>query len=378
MARRKVERNISFDDVRKLYYVHMDLGVDSSGKRKKQYRTYTTLTAARNGLKKFIADQSQQKLSPRNEQSLEQWLEYWLENIIRPNRAETTTYAYEKIVENHIVPHLGGLALSKVTPQKVQEYYLTMTRDEGLSANTVRRHHDLLSAALRSAVRQEWLRASPMDRVEPPRSRMKEASFYDRNGVRRLYMLVEGHWLELPVKIAAGMGLRREEICGLKWDCVNFERRVLHVRAARTAYGANVIQKETKNRSSVRSLFLPDEICELLLREKARQEGERERRGTDYGSSGHVILDREGNPYSPNALSLAFSRFIKKNDLPPLTLHGLRHSFATVASSQGAPLFDIGKALGHSTPATTGRIYTHLVDRTHEETLLRVSAALRD
>ncbi len=376
MARKKVERNISFDDVRKLYYVHMDLGIDSCGKRVKQYRTYTTLTAARAGLKEFIALQSQQKLLPRHEQTLEQWLEYWMEHIVRPNRAETTTYAYEKIIENHIGPHLGHLALSKVTPQKVQEYYLSMSRDEGLSANTVRRHHDLLSAALRCAVRQDKLRTSPMDRVEPPRSRMKEASFYDRNGLRQLYLLVEGHWLELPVKVAAGMGLRREEICGLKWDCVNFERRVLHIRAARTAYGANVVQKETKNRSSVRSLFIPDELYELLLREQSRQKTQQAIRSGDYAASGHVVLDRDGQPYSPNALSLAFSRFIKKNDLPPLTFHGLRHSFATVASSQGAPLFDIGKALGHSTPATTGRIYTHLVDRTHEETLLRVSAAL--
>ena len=82
-------------------------------------------------------------------------------------------------------------------------------------------------------------------------------------------------------------------------------------------------------------------------------------------------------PYSPNALSLAFTRFVRKNHLPRLTLHGLRHTFATIASAQGVPLFDIGKAMGHSTPATTGRIYTHLVDRTHEETLLLVSAALK-
>ncbi|MCI8869277.1 MAG: site-specific integrase [Lawsonibacter sp.] len=376
MARKKVERNISYDDVRGLYYVCMDMGVDSAGKRIRQYRTYTTLTSARAGLKQFIILQSQQKLQPRCEQTLEQWLEYWLEHIVRPSRAETTTYAYERIVENHVAPRLGLLPLSKLTPQKVQEYYVSLARDEGLSANTIRRHHDLLSASLRSAVRHEKLRSSPMDRVEPPRSQLKEASFYDRDNLRRLYLVVEGHWLELAVKIAGGMGLRREEICGLKWDCVNFERRVLHIRAARTTYGSNIIQKETKNRSSVRSLFLPDELYELLLREQNRQQAQSQVRGGDYAASGHVILDREGRPYSPNALSLAFSRFIKKNGLPPLTLHGLRHSFATVASAQGAPLFDIGKALGHSTPATTGRIYTHLVDRTHEETLLRVSAAL--
>ena len=118
-------------------------------------------------------------------------------------------------------------------------------------------------------------------------------------------------------------------------------------------------------------------ILRSLDREKARQEQERAIRGGDYAASGHVVLDREGLPYSPNALSLAFTRFVRKNHLPRLTLHGLRHTFATIASAQGVPLFDIGKAMGHSTPATTGRIYTHLVDRTHEETLLLVSAALK-
>ena len=63
-----------------------------------------------------------------------------------------------------------------------------------------------------------------------------------------------------------------------------------------------------------------------------------------------VAVDAKGYPYSPNAVSLAFTRFIRANHLPKITLHGLRHTFATVASAQGAPLFDIGKALGHSTP----------------------------
>ncbi|MEG1073464.1 MAG: tyrosine-type recombinase/integrase, partial [Oscillospiraceae bacterium] len=81
-------------------------------------------------------------------------------------------------------------------------------------------------------------------------------------------------------------------------------------------------------------------------------------------------------PLQPNQLTLEFARFIRKNHLPKITLHGLRHTFATVASAQGAPLFDIGKALGHSTPAITGRIYTHLLDQTHQAVMERVSAAL--
>ena len=213
--------------------------------------------------------------------------------------------------------------------------------------------------------------------MEPPKSRLYEADFYDSQNLKRLYMLVGGHWLELVVKLAGSLGLRREEICGLKWESVDFDRRLIHIKEARTAYGATIVQKETKNRSSIRMLYMPEEIYRLMWREKMRQQAEAPLREGDYNPDNHVVLDRNGAPYSPNALSLAFTRYIKRNNLPRVTLHGLRHSFATVASGQGVSLFDIGKALGHSTPATTGRIYTHLVDRTHEETLLRVSDALK-
>lgn len=381
MARKAVERNISYDDVRQLYYVSMELGRDENGKRIKQYRTFPTLTAARNGLRDFHTQRERQAREPqdevREEMDLAHWLEYWMESIVRPNRAETTVYAYQKIIDNHILPALGGIPMSRLSAKRIQRYYTDTQQAAGLSSNTMRRHHDLLSSALRSAVRQDMLLASPMDRVEPPRSRVKEAFFYDNEELKQPYQLIEGHILELAVKMAGSLGMRREEICGLKWESVDFQRRVVHIKEARTAYGATVVQKETKNRSSMRTLFMPDELYELLRREKARQEQERAIRGGDYAASGHVVLDREGLPYSPNALSLAFTRFVRKNHLPRLTLHGLRHTFATIASAQGVPLFDIGKAMGHSTPATTGRIYTHLVDRTHEETLLLVSAALK-
>ena len=371
MARRTVERNISFDDVRKVYYVSMDLGRDEKGARLKQYRTYPTLTAARTGLRDFLAHREQERQTPRHQLTLSDWLEYWMDTIVRPNRAETTVYAYQKIIDNHLGPALGDTPLLKLTPKDIQQYYIQVQRENGLSSNTMRRHHDLLSSALRTAVRQDMLLVSPMDRVEPPRSKLYEADFYNPEELKRLYNLLKGRWLELPVKLAGSLGLRREEICGLKWENVSFQRRVVYIREARTAFGATVVQKETKNRASVRTLYIPDDVYQLLAREQARQEKE------GCGSTGHVVLDQKGLPYSPNALSLAFTRFVRKNSLPRVTLHGLRHSFATIASFQGVSLFDIGKALGHSTPATTGRIYTHLIDRTHEETLMRVSDALK-
>ena len=164
--------------------------------------------------------------------------------------------------------------------------------------------------------------------MEPPRPQQKEASYYRPEELKQLYTLLEGHPLELCAKLAGSLGMRREEICGLKWDCIDYQRQLLYIREARTAFGATVVQKETKTRSSVRTLFLPGDVARLLRLEQERQERKWQT------PSEFVLLDHKGLPYSPNALSLAFTRFVRKNGLPRITLHGLRHSFATVASFQ--------------------------------------------
>ena len=272
---------------------------ETLGKRIKQYRTYSTLPAARAGLRDFLSRREKELQSPHHQMTLSQWLEYWMETIVRPNRAETTVYAYQKIIDNHLGPALGDKPLLKLTPRDIQQYYINVQRELGLSSNTMRRHHDLLSSSFRAAVRQDMLAYSPMDRVEPPRSKLYEADFYNPEELKRLYSLLQGHWLELPVKLAGSLGLRREELCGLKWENVSFQRRVIYIREARTAFGATIVQKETKNRSSMRTLYMPEDIARLLAAELERQHWQVPQ------APGHVVLDHKGQPYSPNALSLS-------------------------------------------------------------------------
>ena len=377
MSRKSIERNISFDSVRQLYYVNMDYGLAEGGHRVRTYHTFTSLTLARKALREFETERSLCRQVVPRPITLDQWLSYWMEEVVKPNRAETTVYGYNKIIDNHISPALGDITLQKLTPQDIQKYYTMLMREKGLSPNTVRRHHDLLSSALRMAVKQDVLSRCPTDRVEPPRVIPFEAKFYGPEDLRRLCLLSEGTWLEVVVKLAAGLGLRREEICGLRWPNVDFNQRVVQIKEARTAAGASIIQKTTKTRSSTRTLYLSDDLYALLLREQQRQQQDCIRAGRDWDGDGMVLLDRHGEPHSPNAVSLGFTRFIRRHNMPKITLHGLRHTFATVASAQGAPLFDIGKALGHSTPATTGRIYTHLLDQTHARILNRVAAVMK-
>lgn len=377
MARKKVERNISYDSSRKLYYVCMNYGKDMDGKRVKQYATFPTLTQARKALYNFEADKETCQLVMPRTTTLDQWLDYWMREIVAPSRAETTVYTYQKIIDNHVAPALGEMPIQKIRPVHIQQYYTMLLKEKGLSPNTIRRHHDLLASSLHMAVKQEVLFLSPMERVEPPKPVNIEAKYYTTAHLRELFAAVDGHWLELIVKLAGYLGLRREEICGLRWSSVNFEFDTIFIKEARTSAGGVIVEKETKNRTSTRLLHMNEELRTLLCREQERQALNRKRFGLRYQESGFVAVDDRGHPYSPNAVSLAFSRFIQQNGLPKITLHGLRHSFATVASAQGVPLFDIGRALGHSTPATTGRIYTHLMDQTHTATIDLVAAAVR-
>ena len=377
MSRVKFEKSISYDEARDLYYLYMDLGQDDNGRRVRRYRTFRTLAAARDARDSFLMQRIQTKAVSPSDMTLNHWLDTWMHEIVIPNRAETTIYGYQKIIDNHLSPALGDIPIQKLTPNDLQHYYAGLMQKKGLCANTVRRHHDLLSASLHAALRQDLILRCPTERVEPPRVVSKEAHYSNSAELKTLYQLVENHWLEPIVHLAGSLGLRREEICGLRWDSVDFQLRRIHIRAARTMAGGRVIEKETKNRSSTRILYMGDDIYQLLTREQQRQAENQTAFGTAWCESGFVIVDQLGVPLRPNHLSLAFTHFVHSHELPPLTLHGLRHTFATVASAQGAPLFDIGKALGHSTPATTGRIYTHLTDQLHTDTLAKVAAALQ-
>lgn len=375
MARKRVERCIAYDQTRQCYYVTLDSGKDRDGVRKRRWVTCPNLAQARRILREFVAGRAAGAGVKPSGLTLGQWLERWMEEIVVPNLAFTTAYGYRGMIENDLRPMLGDVPLQQLTPGDIQRYYTHLREDRGLGPYTVRHHHDLLGSALRLAVKQELLPRSPMERVEPPRVPPREAKFYRAEDLTALYRAVEGTWLETVVKLAGSLGLRREEICGLRWNNVDFKRRRIRICEARAAAGAQVEQKETKNRSSARTLYMTDEIQAVLRREQERQR--KLYAGLGQDACGFVTVDARGQPQSPNVVSLSFKRFLSSNCLPHITLHGLRHTFATLASAQGAPLFDIGKAMGHSTPSTTGKIYTHLQDQTHGSTLAKVEEALR-
>lgn len=306
--------------------------------------------------------------------TLAEWLRRWLEREVAPCRAVTTLYGYTNIVERHLIPALGEVPLDRLDPTLLEGYYRRLARQKDLSPNTVRKHHTLLHTSLESACRQGLLAVNPAQRAAAPRPEQSRASFYTPEQLCRLLRAVRGHALEIPVRLASNLGLRRSEILGLRWKDVDLHSGLITVRQVRTTVGHRIVEKSPKTAGSCRTLSIAP-LYELLSLLRSTYQ-HRRAHGLPCGPEDFLVLNSRGKPWHPNVLTTTLDRFVASRELPAITLHGLRHTFASMASNARVPMFQISKAMGHSSPSVTQRVYTHLFDPTHGEVLAAVAAAI--
>ena len=356
------------------YRVCFDYGIDREGRRVRKYRTFDTKRDATRAFNEHKVKMDKGTQIMPSEYTFSQWLDYWYKDIILPQIEETTAYGYRGMIENYLKPQLGEIRLQKLTARDIQQYYTWLMGEKELSPNTVIKHHNLLTNTLNAAERQEYITKNPMRAVSPPKKRQREAKFYTPEQLGILLDKAVGTRLELPVYICAYLGLRRGELCGLRWGDVDLEHHTITIENTRTQAGKKEIEKGTKTASSTRTLYLPDTLCDMLKAAKENQQACRAEYKNAYDDNDYVVVMEDGRPFRPNYLSELFSKFLADNDLPKIVLHELRHTFASLSNQAGIPAYNIGKALGHSTPATTQKIYTHLLDQTHTQAVEGVAA----
>ena len=356
------------------YRVCFDYGIDREGNRVRKYRTFDTKRDATRAFNEHKVKMDKGTQIMPSEYTFAQWLDYWYKDIILPQIEETTAYGYRGMIENYLKPQLGEIRLQKLTARDIQQYYTWLMGEKKLSPNTVIKHHNLLTNTLNAAERQEYITKNPMRAVSPPKKRQREAKFYTPEQLGILLDKAVGTRLELPVFICAYLGLRRGELCGLRWSDVDLEHKTITIENTRTQAGKKEIEKGTKTASSTRTLYLPDTLCDMLKAAREHQQACRAEYKNAYDDNDYVVVMEDGRPFRPNYLSELFGKFLADNDLPKIVLHELRHTFASLSNQAGIPAYNIGKALGHSTPATTQKIYTHLLDQTHTQAVEGVAA----
>ena len=372
MARLKVDTNISYDDVRKMYYVNFDFGKGEDGKRIKQTKTFKNLKDARKALTAFTNDKNNQNIVKPTGILMKDYVKYWLNDVKSIRCAETTLCAYRNIVNNHIIPEIGELALQKVSAPVINKYMKAM-KDKGLSDNTIRKHFVLLKDCFGNAIKEEKMLKNPLDKVEQLKEKRTERDYYTPEQFTKLLEIVKGEEIEIVVRLAGMLGLRKSEILALKWKNVDLENKKIGIVEAITRAGSVVVEKDTKNASSYRFISLPDVVVKLLVKIKAEQVENKIFLGGGYQDRDFVIARPDGTIRNTNYWNNVMLRIVKEHKLEKITLHGLRHSFASIANDRGIGMLQISKLLGHSTISTTSKIYTHMFDDTHQDAISKVA-----
>jgi integrase len=296
--------------------------------------------------------------------SLEAFLSSWME-ATRDRLAPRTAERYASIVKLHIVPVIGNIKLSRLTPEHVRKIYKTV-KDKELSNQTCLHVHRALHTALQYGVREERiLSENVVSRVKAPAVERREHAPVSREQIRFLMAAANGTRLDVPIAVAALTGLRRGELLALKWKHVDLDKGTLFVAASlehsRAASG-RIRFKGPKSKTSRRVIPLAPECVVLLRSHKAQQEDERALVGDAYAGNDLAFPNPDGSPWPPDTFTAQFSKLAKSVGMRGFRFHDLRHAFASLTLGDGVSIKEVQTLLGHSSPVVTLSVYARSIE----------------
>lgn len=265
----------------------------------------------------------------------------------------TTEHGY-KVAEARIRNRFEGMAATDLTTYMVDEFIAEMA--EKYKPKTIANTIGLLNASYARAVKLGQLSRNPCANASLPKKQKPEISTFSEEEILKFLECLDGERLDYQVayELCLLCGLRRSEVLGLKEEDVNFPFRFISINKTRHFVdGAEVIQG-TKTERSNRNLAVPDIILEHI------EELIEQHHSLQYEHTDWLIQDGFGQPMNPGVLTNHILAFEKKHGLPHVSVHGLRHTFASMLNSEGIDIARISAELGHSNISTTLNIYTHV------------------
>lgn len=373
---------------RNKYYVVLDRYID--GKRKQQWLS-TGLTAKGNKrkaeqmLREKLSEADKEAATPCSDMLISDCVRYWLAKA-QPRVDEVTYRGYEQTAKTQILPYFdaNGLTLRDCTVKTLQAYFDEKSErgrldgKGGLSAKTLRHLRTILSLAFDEAIKEGQLAVNPCKLVELPRKERYEAHFYNAEQLHTLFAVMKDDPMLPLVKITALYGLRRSEVLGLKWDSIDFTNGLILIHHTVCKLGVRIEKNKTKTESSRRSFPLTDEAREIFLSAKADEDENRRLFDKSYQENDYIFKWPNGTPFAPDYVTHHFAKVLKKNGLPYIRFHELRHSCASLLLNNGFTLKDVQEWMGHSDIQTTANIYGH-IDATRKQGMAdKLTSCLKD
>lgn len=261
--------------------------------------------------------------------------------------------------------------------ERVEDLFETTSEDKTLSSSSVKKYHQLINKMLQDAVAWQYIPYNPCARVASPKAAATRISYLDEKQAIKMLKLLhkEDGMYRRPIYLLFLTGMRRGELLGLEWSDIDWQGKKIEIRRT-SQYLAKkgVFTDETKNFFSARSISISDATVDVLLEQKTWQLHQEKQLGSRWIYNNRVITMENGRLMRPDRLTHWFTDFVRRTDSPPIHLHSLRHTYATLSLSQGAPLNGISAQLGHATVATTAKIYAHSVPSVQMSTADKIGA----
>ncbi len=293
---------------------------------------------------------------------LNEWLEKWINEYITCYVRPNTLFSYTAMINNQINPYLGNRPLSALTTQEIQKFYNTIKKNgrvksdqkhgTGLADSMVRKVHLMLHEALDMAVKQRLLVSNPTNGTTLPKNNYAPKQILNDKQLNRFIEAIktDKRWCDF-FYTEITTGLRKGEICGLRWEDFDENRGTLKIKRSigKTINGVMLIG-ETKTETGSREILLPPSTAELLWQRKVNSCSE-----WIFPN----LRDME-KPMNPQCAYGRLKTILKQAGLPSIRFHDLRHTFATHAIAGGVDAKTLSGILGHANASFTLDNYTHV------------------
>lgn len=316
------------------------------------------------------------------------------------NWQPSTLHSHRSIIANYIDPFIGDVPLSAVTPRMVQDFYndlpthkaikghLWKRQPGNISARTVKEVHKILRPAFNLA--QVWgeCAINPTLPVKLPKQPHPERQQWSEEEVEEALRLCADEYLHLAIALQFSATTRSGELAGITWDKVDLsnpdEPTVDIDKTLRRLYKADIeatgtrdilavfpqikggktqmVLKRPKTETSIRRIYLPADVGQMLSAHRAVQNAQKEALGDDYHDYGLVFAQANGDPYDVKDLSKRFKSFCKRYGLRMVDFYSLRHAGATSKLRDSKNIKAVQGDMGHASPEMLTKVYATIVD----------------
>ena len=359
--------------------IRIFLGRDTNGKRKYFNKT---IHGTKKDAQKYLTAKLREKdlgafVEPAS-MALNEFLDKWLDEIAVLKLREQTLIGYKWLLKQYIRPKLGAKRLSDVQAYEIQKLYNDMKK-ANYSPKTIRHAHNVLSSAMKQAVKWKMLMQNPCELCELPRQVKTEMKYFSPIEAKCFLETAQENKHFALFQLALQTGARPGEYLGLQWKDIDFEQKVLSIkRTVIEVKGGGFRFDEPKTAGSRRSIPISQGLVDSIKRHRRKQLEAKMKLGSEYQNNDLVFASEIGTPLQKkNIRDRHFKPLLKKANLPDIRLYDLRHTMATLLLCEGVNPKIVSERLGHASIVLTLDTYSHVLPTMQEDATDKLEMLLK-